>query len=314
MTTDIDFPWTEEFRPKNVADVLGNDNLIQKIQEYVNNKSIPNLLFVGSAGTGKTSIAKILANNICGTGNYLFINASDQNNIDTIRNEVKNYCSVAGFNENIKIVILDEFDGMGLMAQKSLRSVMEEYAKTTRFILCANYENKILNPIQSRCQKFEFVGANKTNIAKKCVEILLKKKIKPKTTKEEMVEGIKLIINENFPDIRLIINNLQKSCINGEFVYNVENNKESNKEKLLEYIKTGKLKTIREEILILTIDYQILYDTIYMNVKELTNNPDKIGAIILTISEYMYRHSTHINPEINFMACLIEVRSILKDT
>lgn len=313
MNEDVSYPWTEEFRPKTIEELIGDEILLKKLEEYILTKSIPNLLFTGNAGTGKTSIAKILAKNICGEDNYLNINASERNNIDTIRTDVINYCGMMSFNDSIKIIILDEFDGMTIQAQRSLKAVMEDYALNTRFILTSNSENRIIEPIQSRCQKYEFLGASKLSIAKKCLEILNKKKIKPKTTKEELVEGVKGIVNVCYPDIRLTINNLQKFSMGGEFYYNESMKNETIKSTLIDYIKNGKIRSIREEILTSTVDYKLLYDIIFDNVKEITENQEKIGGIMLLVSEYMYRHPTHLNSEINFVACLVEIRNLLRE-
>jgi DNA polymerase III delta prime subunit len=163
------------------------------------------------------------------------------------------------------------------------------------------------------CQKYTFAGSSKVSIAKKCFEILSKKKIKPKDSKESMIEGVKGIVNSCYPDIRLTINTLQKFSKNGEFFYNDAVKNDSIKESLIKYIKEGKIRNIREEILNSTVDYKLLYDIIFDNIKELTEKQEKIGGIIILVSEYMYRHPTHLNSEINFIACLVEIVNLLKD-
>lgn len=310
--SDISFPWVEEFRPSKIEDVIGDVYLIEKLNEYITNKSIPNLAFVGNAGTGKTSIAKILADSICGKRQYLNINASERNNIETIRTDVIDYCGTSGFGDSIKIIILDEFDGMTIQAQRSLKAVMEEYSKNCRFILTANAKNKIIDPIQSRCQMFEFSENSKLSITKRCIHILNTKKIKPKNSKEELIQNVKQLVLDYYPDIRLTINTLQKHSANGVFFYDSTDKKIEYKQQLVDGIKTGNLKSIRDNLLSSAVDYAIFYDILYSNLKEITEVPEKISAIIIVISEYMYRHSTHINSEINFMACLIEIRNVLR--
>jgi replication factor C small subunit len=158
---DLNFPWVEEFRPTKPEDVIGAEHLTDKVNEYLKAKSFPNLLLAGDAGTGKTTIAKILAHTVSGKQNTLYINASDRNNIDTIRTDVVNFCATVGFEQTIKTIILDECDGLLPQSQKALRSVMEEYTASTRFILTCNYINKIIEPIKSRCTKFDFLWRQK---------------------------------------------------------------------------------------------------------------------------------------------------------
>jgi DNA polymerase III delta prime subunit len=270
-------------------------------------------LFCGEPGTGKTTIAKILANNISGKENSLYINASDRNNIDTIRHDVSNFCGTMGFEKKLKIIILDECDGLLPQSQKALRSVMEEYAESTRFILTCNYATKVIDPIQSRCQVFEFLGAKKEDIAKRCFSILKKKGVKiTSENKDKIVNDIKTIVGVCYPDIRATINNLQKFTKNGEFNIDASATKDEVKRKLMALLKEKKIRQIREEILAETPDYPVLYDTIFESAKELTTEVDRLGAIYICLADYMYKHQTHLNQELNFVACLIEITNALR--
>lgn len=307
MTTDINYPWVEEFRPEKIEDVIGASDLVDKMNEYIKNKSLPHLLLLGSPGVGKTTIAKILAKAISGD-EYIYINASDERGMDTIRTKVQDFCSVASMSD-LKIVILDEADGLTLDAQKILRAVTEMYAKTCRFILTANYENKILEPVKSRFQIFRFQQADKKDIAKRCCQILIKKGIQ--ITQDVKNDIIKLV-KTYYPDIRSTLNNLQR-CSNGtEFKFTeVDNRNELNK-KLIEYIKTKKIRAIREEILQTSTDYDVLYNYIFQNIKEITENPDKCSAILVYLADYQYKNILHVNRELNFLACLLEILDVLK--
>lgn len=317
MTTetisDIAYPWVDEFRPKKIEEVVGNEHLAGKLKEFIENKSISNLLFLGEPGTGKTTIAKILAKDICGP-EYLYINASDKNDIDTVRNDITNYCATSGFTDNIKVVILDECDGMTPSAQRTLRAVMEEYSKSTRFILTGNYASKIIDAIKSRSQQFDFCGAKKEDIFKRLMYIWKEKKIKVRSGEDSkvIIDSLKRIVNDTYPDLRSAINLLQKFTTNGIFFYDETTRKDAYKEELLTYIKQKNIKSIRETILNGLVDYPTLYDTIYSNAKDITDNKERLCSIILLTADAMWKHSTHLNPEMNFVAYLIQVVQVLE--
>jgi SpoVK/Ycf46/Vps4 family AAA+-type ATPase len=161
--------WVESFRPDTLEGYIGNEHIIEKVKIFISNGDVPHLLFYGSAGTGKTTLAKIIANSV--DADLMYINASDENSVDAVRDKIKRYASTVGF-RRWKIIILDEADYLTPNAQAALRNLMETYSKTTRFILTCNYVEKIIDPIQSRCQTFAITPPNKTDVAKRLVQVL----------------------------------------------------------------------------------------------------------------------------------------------
>ncbi len=152
--------WVEAFRPDTLDGYIGNEHIIEKVRIFISNGDVPHLLFYGTAGTGKTTLAKIIAGSV--DADIMYINASDENSVDAVRDKIKRYASTVGF-KRWKIIILDEADYLTPNAQAALRNLMETYSKTTRFILTCNYVEKIIDPIQSRCQTFAIMPPNKTD-------------------------------------------------------------------------------------------------------------------------------------------------------
>ena len=207
VTKKKDHPiWAERYRPETLDDYIGNDSIKESFKIYVQKQDVPHLLLFGPAGTGKTSLAKILAKNI--SCDKLYVNASDENRVDDVRVKLKNFAVGAGF-KPLKIAILDESDRLTPEAQGALRNMMETYSLHTRFILTCNYVEKIIDPIVSRCQTFEIKPLGKGDIARKLVQILSNEKVS--FTKED----IKFIIETYYPDIRKVINFAQQSNVNG---------------------------------------------------------------------------------------------------
>ena len=192
--------WVEKYRPKKLEDYVGNDHLKQKIRDYIESGDVPHLLLYGKAGTGKTTLAKLIVNSI--NCDFMILNASDENNVDTVRNKVKSFASTIGF-KDIKIVILDEFDYMTPQAQAILRNLMETFSKHCRFILTCNYVEKIIDPIQSRCQTFQIIPPTKKDVAVQISKILTEERIQFEL--KELVP----IVDSSYPDIRKIINTCQ---------------------------------------------------------------------------------------------------------
>lgn len=293
----MDELWVEKYRPKTLDEVIIDQNSLVILKSYIERKNIPHLLFSGTAGLGKTTCAKILAREIASKDDRLYINASDETSIEVIRGKVKTFCATASFGD-IKIVILDEFDGMSANAMSMLRNTMEEFSSHCRFIMTCNYLERVIDPIKSRCQVFDFSGTDRQVIARKCMHILINENIDYSEEKEHIVT----IVKKFYPDIRKIFNCLQQCSATGKFKYieNKSNSKET-QDLLIRYIKEKDIKKIVKELLGPGVDYQPLYSAIFNRIDEfgLTDQIKRIHAMTL-IADRMYRHSTSIDVEINF--------------
>jgi replication factor C small subunit len=198
-------------------------------------------------------------------------------------------------------------DHQSLNAQAMLRNTMEEFYQTSRFILTCNYLNKVIDPIRSRCQIFEFKGSNKTDILKRCAYIL--KEEKTKFDKTKIKDQLVTLVNKYYPDIRKIIGSIEKFTINQEFKFN-ENELEEDGEDFINLLKEFEFVKIRETI-IGSVDYQQLYKILFDNAEKIKE--DSSVDIKLCVAEYLYRHSIIVDQEINFMACLYQIKQIVEE-
>jgi replication factor C small subunit len=294
----------EKFRPKTLEDIVLSPEHRDFFSSLKKKEEIPNLLFTGPPGTGKTSLSKILIKDILDC-QYLYINASDENGIDTIRSKIMGFACTKSLDGKLKVVLCDESDSISLDAQKALRNVIEEYSNNTRFIFTCNYLFKIIPPLQSRCQIFNLTPPLE-GILNRIIHILKTEGIQvPVEEKSKLVE----LVRNGYPDLRRIINDIQKFSYNGTLTIK-ENNARGLAEKVVDKIlqKTNPSelrKFVIERESEFSNDYLQLMKEMFEIIFKLEIDQNKKSSLLLTISEGMYKDAIVVDKEINwFSTCL----------
>jgi replication factor C small subunit len=300
--------YVEKYRPIKLVDmVLSKEN-----REYFENikDEIPNLLFVGTPGIGKTTIARIIVQDILKC-QYLYINASDENGIDTIRTKVSNFSQTKSLDGKVKVVILDEADGITIDGQRALRNTMEEYSGYTRFILTANYKHKIIPAIQSRTQYFD-LNPDIHDVTARVLFIIKAEKIK---IPSEQKAGLARIIKDSFPDIRKIINTIQKYCVTGTLSVKETVDRNELVDKIHKFLKQDKSIELRKFLIENESEFQGDYGNLlksYMNFLVSSDiDEEKTKQAIIIISEHLYRDVFVVDKEINAFACFCQLEKLI---
>lgn len=307
---DFDNLLVEKYRPKTIDELIVDDSIKDLVLEFKTKQQIPNLLFVGPPGTGKSSLSKIIVNDVLKC-QYLYINASDENGIDTIRNKVTNFAQTKSIDGKVKVIILDECDGITLQGQQALRNTMEAFSQYVRFILTANFKHKIITPLQSRCQSL-ILKPNIEHTIKRCWSILKQENV---TVDDEQRKQFVELIKNHFPDLRKCINELQKNIINGTLSIKYTTVPYKLVNEIFNHIKAGDCISARRQLIESADefqgDYQALLKEMLNYTYENISDVSKGKEAMLVIANHLYSSVFAVDHEINCFACLIQLEKIL---
>ena len=291
--------WIEKYRSETLEQYIGNDAVKARIADCIASNDIPHFLFAGSAGTGKTTLAKLIVKNIqC---DYLYINASDENGIDIIRDKVKGFASTSTF-KPLKVVILDESDFLTQPAQAALRNLIEEYSMVTRFVLTCNYIERLIEPLQSRCEIHILKPPTKSAVAKHiCTNILDVEGV------TYDIQDVAKVINELYPDVRSIIKVLQSNVKDSKLtVTTLDDNWCKQLIQILNKREKNAWYQVRQLVADSQVDdFQTAFRYMFEHLSEFSYGHDAELSIIL--DDFIWRAGVVPDKEINFAACIAKI-------
>jgi|TARA_B100000242_G_scaffold85557_1_gene57161 DNA polymerase III delta prime subunit len=304
-----EFLWVEKYRPQKVSDTILPESLKQTFQKIIDGKELPNMLFTGTAGLGKTTVARALCNELgC---DYILINGSEEGNIDTLRTKIKQFASSVSLQGGFKVVILDEADYLNPQStQPALRGFIEEFSNNCRFILTCNFKNRIIEPLHSRCGVYEF-NTSKKSMAELCQSFMARcKTILDNEKIEHDDKALAELIIKFAPDWRRVLNELQRYSINGRIDSGIINNlQDKNFDDLFSHLKNKNFKSMRSWVVNnIDTDASAIFRAIYDRMSDKVA-PQSIPQLVLLLADYQYKNAFVADHELNVVACLTEVMS-----
>lgn len=302
--------WVEKYRPKTADDYVWIDREQKNMVEtWIKDKYIPHLLLGGNAGAGKTTLAKVLVNELgIDPAEFLHINASRDNGVDVLRNKITNFCSTMPMGP-FKIVLLDEADYISPPAQGILRGVIEQYSDSVRFILTCNYPNKIIPALHSRLQTISFKRLDETEFTARLATILV--------TEGVDVDGetLKLYVKTTYPDLRKAINTVQMRSVTGKLeAPQTDDNEGDYKLLMIDLFRQGRIREARNMIIkqISLDEYEDVYRFMYRNLDFWGKDEDTQDSALLLIRKGLVNHSMAADPEINLSATFVELERLAR--
>ena len=306
------FLWVEKYRPQTIDECILDSSLKDTFNRIAESGEIPNMLFTGTAGLGKTTVAKALCNML--DLDYIVINGSEEGNIDTLRGKIKQFASTVSLQGGIKVVILDEADYLNPQStQPALRGFIEEFANNCRFILTCNFKNRIIEPLHSRCGVYEFNGGDKQQLCNdffiRCKGILSGEGVP--YDKPALAE----LIMKHYPDWRRVLNELQRYSLSGKIDAGVLNNiSDKNYNDLFSCIKNKNFKKMRSWVVNnIDTDASAIFRSIYDRMQDHVK-PSSIPQLVLILADYQYKNAFVADHELNVVACLTEVMANVEFT
>lgn len=301
-----DFLWCEKYRPKTISETILPNSLKDTFQKMVDAGELQNMIFSGTPGLGKTTIAKAMCNEL--GLDYILINGSEEGNIDTLRGKIKQFASTVSLQGGYKVVILDEADYLNPQStQPALRGFIEEFSDNCRFILTCNFKNRIIEPLHSRCGVYEFNTSKKdmpelaAQFFKRLLQVLEAEGVQSEP------KAVADLINKHAPDWRRILNEAQRRSVTGSITGNTSSDNGSSVNTLVQHLKGKDFKKMRQWVTNnMDVDTSAIFRKLYDNAYEVVDSKS-IPQLILILADYQYKDAFVADKELNTVACLTEI-------